>query len=205
MLKNTKNTLAAYVAGTAALAGSAAHGAVVYQAIGLTFTDISTTDLNTVQTLAAVRFDGTSITVTGSSSGGALSLSADDDYVLSGSAKHLDGGRTASGGYTMSTALLTAGQTLAPGFTSSTALQTFTGAATDQYVGVSTPTGQLGWVRFSYANDGVTLTVQDAAFQSTPGDSIIVGSTVPEPASLALAGLAGGMAMLRRRRTTAAV
>jgi hypothetical protein len=125
--------------------------------------------------------------------------------VLSGTPKHLDGGRTASGGYTMSTALLTAGQTLAPGFTSSTALQTFGAAANDQYVGVSTPTGQLGWVHFSYTNNGASLTIHDAAFQQTAGDSIAAGTTVPEPASAGLIALAGGLAVLRRRRTAAAV
>lgn len=203
MLKNTKNTLAAYVAGTAALAGSAAHGAVVYQAIGLTFADISTTDINSAQTLAAIRFDGTSITITNSTSGGAVGLSADDNYLFGTSAKVSEGGRSVVAGYSMSSAILTAGQDISPGFATVTTTQNFTGAASDQYIAVSTTVGQLGWIHFSYTNNGASVTVHDAAFQSAAGESIAAGTTVPETASASLIALAGGLAVLRRRRSAA--
>lgn len=195
-----------YLTTTTAVGGGLAHGAVVYQSFELSLTDADSTVTNPDQTLAAIRFDGTSVTLTHSATGGALSLSADDAYLATPTdPKTNQGGRLAGSPYLQTATILGLGDVIASGFTAAgTSNLEFSGSATDQYLGVSAPGGYLGWVRFSYGNDGTTVTVHDAAFETVAGRSILAGTLVPEPSSLGLAGLAGGLAFLRRRRSAAA-
>jgi hypothetical protein len=197
-LKTTK-AVAAYLAGSAALAGGAAHGAVIYQAFGQSVTDPDLTTPSSTAVLLALHFDGTSITADTTPGAGAFTLTADDSTLVGSNKVITDGGRSVVGGYSQTAAILNPGDLIASGFTAAAGPVLFSGTATNQVVGVQTTAGNLGWVRFSYSGDGGTVTLTDAAFESVAGQSIAVGA-VPESSTMALLALAGGAVALRRRR-----
>jgi hypothetical protein len=199
-LKITK-TVAAYLAGSAALAGGAAQGAVIYQAFGQDITDPDATVVNSGSVLAAIHFDGTSITSDATPGSGAFVLTADDVSVDSTTTKvaTVDGSRSTAGTYLQTLTAVSPGSLIASGFTSASAPVVFTGTATDQIIGVQTTAGNLGWVRFSFTTDGAAVTLKDAAFESVAGQAVTAG-VVPESSTMALLALAGGAVALRRRR-----
>lgn len=110
-----------------------------------------------------------------------------------------------------SNGLLTAGTTMS----SSTSVTTFLlpGAnLSNVYLGLKIDAGggnfNYGWVRFSTGPDSppfgpTSITVLDAAYETTQNAGILVGA-VPEPSTAALLTLAGGAVALRRRRKSQA-
>lgn len=70
------------------------------------------------------------------------------------------------------------------------------------YLGFHTSSDLFGWIKYDYtrANGVSTLTFLNGAYNNVAGQSINAGS-VPEPESLALAGLAlAGLAIARRKK-----
>ncbi len=81
-------------------------------------------------------------------------------------------------------------------------LSTSSGTAT---FGFKTDANQVGWLRINFGGFGNAVTYLAAAFNDTPGESIVSGqSAIPEPITGmgALAGLALGAAGVRRRRAS---
>ncbi|MBB5351980.1 hypothetical protein HNR46_002221 [Haloferula luteola] len=187
-------------ASTVAVLGTAAsHGAVVYQSFELTFQDSDPLIQESGSVGAVFHFDGSQISYDQTETNG-LGFYSSDDYQESGFDKTIPGGREAFG-YQQTQTILSAGDTVQAGFVAANEMELleFFGSESDQYVGVSTPAGQLGWVRFSYTDDGDTVTVHDAAFETVANTPIVAGA-VPEPSVPVLTGLLGGVAALRRRR-----
>jgi PEP-CTERM motif len=76
-------------------------------------------------------------------------------------------------------------------------------AAGTSTFGFLTSANQVGWIRINFGGLGNPVTYLAAAYNDTPGGSIHSGSTtaeVPEPTSLALAGLAALALGARARR-----
>jgi hypothetical protein len=61
-------------------------------------------------------------------------------------------------------------------------------------------TTNYGWVQLDYDAPNSTLTVLDTGYETTPGMDII--TPVPEPGTVALAGLAGALLILARKKKT---
>jgi len=59
-------------------------------------------------------------------------------------------------------------------------------------------TTNYGWVKLEYNGPNSTLTVIETAYQTTPGASLV--TTVPEPATVTLTGLAGALLVLAKRK-----
>lgn len=124
-----------------------------------------------------------------------------------------------SSGINYATALadgaLIGSSTLGPGFAGSLAYGTVNTNAqfnlvSGAFIGLSFPiSGQThyGWVRVTINNAAGLFTVNDWAYESTPGTGINAGATsaIPEPASAGLlaALTVGGAVAMRRRRSTA--
>ncbi|MBB5351982.1 hypothetical protein HNR46_002223 [Haloferula luteola] len=193
----------------ASTASGVSSGAIVYQSFEKTLSDPDTNASNTSSSFAAITFNGTTIALGQSSSGGAASIGAIEQ--LSASKDPMAAYLEASSGYVQSAELLTFGEEIGFAFTQTETIMDFPeGSASDVYLGVSTPSDQYGWIRFSYTESGKTVTLHDAAFQEEAMVPILAGETgvagaqtimsVPEPAAATLLGLAGGLSALRRRR-----
>lgn len=96
-----------------------------------------------------------------------------------------------------------------PGFPSSQWVAPAGGPASTGYLGVKFKIGaadHFGWIRVSVEPDGAgtarRLTMHDAAYESSPGVSILTGDVgVPEPGGVGLLALGGiGLTAMRRRR-----
>ncbi len=188
-------------AGLVALAGTNVHGAIVYQSFEAVLRDPDPTANNSnTDSIGAIRFDGTNITLNHTGANGAAQINAREQ---AGAGKSLSLATIfANQQYLQTATTLNAGDLIGTAFTPTNTridISENAGDASNLYIGVSTPTSQYGWIRFSYTNAGETVTIHDAAFQSVPGELITAGA-IPEPASLAMVSLAGGALALRRRR-----
>ncbi|MDB6078307.1 MAG: hypothetical protein JWO82_2054 [Akkermansiaceae bacterium] len=193
------------------MGGSAASASVVYKAINMTLQESDLTLSEPALTIGAVHFDGTTITADHSSAGGAAVFTSVDSVTSLGTNYiKVAGYLAASGGYTQTPELLQKDAAFGDAFLQSSSSSYLPPGSATAYIGISTPNKQYGWVRFSYTDAGKTITILDAAFESTPNTPIAVGATasgsaaaVPShPAATAgLTGLAGGLTMLRRKRT----
>lgn len=201
--------LAAYAATATALSGSA-KGTIVYQDLNdllLTDPDPAASNGNT-DSIGAIRFNGMSVVFNHTSTGGAATFNA-IEQIGTGKPPSL-ATIFASGGYVQTPEILAFGDLIGAAFTqTNTTMNIPAGSGENLFMGISTPTHQYGWVRFSYTETGKTITLHDAAFQSDPNVTIHAGETgqagmlgtVPEPSAAGLLGLAGGVAALRRRRS----
>lgn len=197
--------LAAYAVTAAAMGGSA-RAAIVHLDIDFVLSDPDTNAINSDKTIGAIKFDGQSVIFAHTGAGGAATFNAIDQ--LSSTKTPTAATIYANQGYVQTPELLSLGDEIGAAFTQTNTTMYFpAGSGEDLYLGVSTPANQYGWVHFSYTADGKTVTIHDAAFQSDPFTTIKAGEKgaglvggVPEPSSAALAGLAGGLLALRRRR-----
>lgn len=211
MNSNISTKWAAYAATLTAIGSSAASASVVYKSINRTLADPNTTVANSADTVCAVRFDGTTITVDApSSAGGAVTFTAIDVNTGNTSAKTpVAGTIVGSSGYTLTPEVVQAG-TVADGYLQpGSSFYLPSGDGTNVSVGVVNANKQYGWIRFNYSAAGQSITVIDAAFETVPNTPIAIGATTStasnttsRPSSTAsLIGLSGGLTMLRRKRS----
>jgi hypothetical protein len=219
-LKFMKNQNAILVFPASALVGSLAPGAraqTTINTIGATIGTGQVYDLNLNgdgSTNFAIRFDGKSSTDTTTwNKTTAPFVSArpqdttdatQDTYVLG----NLDAAQSAN---TVGFPLAGPGATIGPGYLTAGGVgylyQDYNGntvggwsstSISDGYVGLELVSGggsvtNFGWVEIAYnynGGTGSTIDVLRDAFDDTPNDSLTTPATVPEPSTLALAGLA---------------
>lgn len=209
MKNNFTSKVATYTATITVLGGGGAQAAVIYQNLNQLVYDPDPEALNgNTHSIFALRFNGAAVTFDHTSAGGAATFNAIEQS--SGKAPSVPT-IFASGGYVQTPGFVNAGDIIGNAFTQTGTTMNFAaGSGTNLFLGVSTPTHNYGWVRFSYTEAGKTITVHDAAFQSQPYELIAAGATsgtgttvVPETSVVTLAALAGGLAVLRRRRSIA--
>lgn len=227
MRKSTSSKIAAYSATVTVLGGASVQGAIIHSTFEQYSADPSpvTLDSNT-HTIGAVKFNGTALVSDRTSAGGAVTISAIENYTQSGQVKVSGGTAYSNLGYVISAEILASGEVIGNAFTQTgTTMNLPAGSASNVYLGFSTANHQYGWIRFSYTDGGKTVTIHDAALETTPNKQIVAGSTTAtaavSPASSragadaamaassgssapAVAGLAGGLFALRRRRSTGA-
>jgi len=120
------------------------------------------------------------------------------------------GGFLNGNGYLITSTILDAGTAVGSGSSWTSNVQVPTGDAnlTDKFIGFSIDEGdgnyEYGYAEFStgddYNGEGPDVTFTQVAVDTTLNESIITPTATPEPASLALLGLAGGVAAWRRGR-----
>jgi len=209
----TQTKLAAYATTIAVLGGASASAAMVYKKLEITLKDPDTTGPsvgNANGPLLSISFDGTNINTAWTSGAAGTSFTALDESSAS-PIKATQPSILSNQNYVQSPWFLHQGDLIGDGFTqTNTSIAFVAGAAeTKVYLGVSNAAHQYGWVCFSYTDAGRTITIHDAAFQTTANQNINAGDgrpattavDRPAPATAALSRLAGGLIAIRQRRT----
>ena len=207
-----KPTKVLLLTSASALVAGAARGSVVYSGPiddVLTSTNAFQLDLNNDGTDFNVRFDG-----------GGAGGSSNKPFVYARTSQGLSGTGfvlcfSGTNGVPVTAAGTDIGASYAatyPGETTGYLYQNYGGTSvgawasssvTDGYVGLELVNGSAdsyGWVQLIYDPTAATpsLTVVDYAYETSPNTDIITG--VPEPTTLALAGVGAAALLLRKRK-----